>query len=202
MSDLANYDGFLEFSKPASDRMPSFAELLHDRAAFTESASWLPEDFVYMGKDGWGQDAICGVSSREFLAKPGYRLALKTADIQALSPLSIEYAAPHLNQFDWCPGPSFTATQAIHVRQDEWDHTYVFCVCLDSYRQSQQRHQPHVLRFTGDGPVGAVIFPCRVVVKDHFNLDWVSAVPDLRVPHYDILDDLISYLQSYYRGRS
>ena len=197
----ANYDGFLEFAKPASDRMPSFAELCHDRAAFTEPVSWLPEDFVYMGQDEWGQDVIRGVSSSEFLAKPAHRLALKTADSQILSPSSIEYAAPHLVEYDLCSGASFRATQTIHVSQDQWDHAYVFCMCLDSYRQSQERHQKHVPKFTGDTPGRPLEYPCRVVVKDHFNLDWVSAVPDLRVPHYDLLDKFVSYLQCYYRGR-
>ena len=194
-------EGFLEFARPTPGSVPSFAELVHDRASFVEEPTWLPQEFVYMGKDDWDTDTVRCVSSRDFLAKPGFRLALKKSELLNTS-LDIEYAAPHLvvyNPFSGQEDSTFTGTETVSVCKAEWEHAFVFFVFTDRYRPSGERHTPHFVRFVEER-----VRAYRVVVSsDHSSLDYVSAVPEINTRNYgsECADEFISYMQAYYGAR-
>lgn len=196
------FEGFLEFAKPRPDKLPSFAELVHDRVGFTEEPSWLPQAFLYMGKDEWGRDEIKGISSTDFVAKPGHQLAWKVADLENKNPVHIEYAAPHYQSWDVISLSPLKATQMLHVCKDEWEHAYVFHVISDRYRPAQHRQQMHFVKFGGNVQTGEpFISSYRVVIKNQLSLDYVSAVPDVLTGDCQCAAEFIRYLQGYYKGR-
>ncbi len=196
-------EGFLEFARPTPDSMPSFADLVHDRASFVEEPTWLPQEFVYMGKDDWDRDTVRCISSRDFLTKPGFRLAWKKSELANENILNIEYAAPHLiveDHFSVRPdADAFTATETVCVCKAEWEQALVFLVFTDAYSFPDERHTPHFVRFVGER-----VHAYRVVVSsDHSSLDYVSAVPEIntRNRNNECADEFIGYMQAYYSAR-
>ena len=154
-----------------------------------------------MGKDDWDTDTVRCVSSRDFLAKPGFRLALKKSELTNKN-LDIEYAAPHLvlyDPFSGLQGSTFTATETVSVCKAEWEHAFVFFVYTDRYRPSGERHTPHFVRFVGER-----VHAYRVVVSsDHSTLDYISAVPEINTRNHgkECADEFISYMQAYYTAQ-
>ena len=198
-------EGFLEFARPLQDSMPSFEELIHDRSAFTKEPDWLPQEFVYLCKDEWQQEEVRGTSCTDFLSKPGFKLAWKKTDMATdnSSRLHIEYAVPHYESCNVCWSP-FNAVQTIHVREAEWRHAFVFHLLQDEHKLSQQRHQPHFVRFVGsDKIVEPLARAYRVVTSNQSRLDFVSAVPEQTGYGYadECVGEFISYLQGYHSGR-
>lgn len=198
--------GFLEFARPSRDIVPSFEELVNDRSAFTEEPDWLPREFVYLGKNEWQQEEVRYSSCEDFLSKPGFQLAWNKRDMakDRSSCLHIEYAAPHLHEsFSLCSSP-FKAVQTVHVRKAEWQHAFVFHLLQDGYKPSQQRHQPHFVRFgSSDRTAEPLARAYRVVTSNQSRLDFVSAVPEMTSYGYvdECADEFISYLQGYHSGR-